>query len=171
MKYKYLIALALFALVGYSQTLVLNLTPTGKDAPAENGGRSQIKAGTLSGISKTCNTGDVYLAADQPTGHQIYSCANGSWSQTINVGASGALAFQDGVLDIVPSVVPTLQNENVFSGLNSFNLGVRLTTPLAQPDCASSLRGLFWFLNNGTAKDSVQVCVWTGAVFSWVSLY
>jgi hypothetical protein len=30
---------------------------------------------------------------------------------------------------------------------------------------------LLWFMNNGTAKDNVQVYLFDGQSFSWVSLY
>lgn len=158
--------------MGLYANVSVNLATQAKDAPAASGSSSQMKSGALAAISKTCNTGDLYLANDQPAGQQIYSCANGSsWSPTINIGASGALSFQNGGLDVVPSVVPTLQSQNVFSGLNSFNLGIRFTTPAAKPDCSASLRGLLWFMNNGTAKDNVQVYLFDGQSFSWVSLY
>jgi len=142
-------------------------------SPASAGNTiSQMSSGTFSSIPTTCTTGALYFATDQPAGQQIYTCsASNTWTQFLTLGGSGALAFSNGALDVVPSVVPRLSAANTFSGLNTFSNGVQLQSAGAQPSCSAPLRGLFWYLNNGSAKDGVQVCVYNGSSFIWTSLY
>lgn len=136
------------------------------------GGTSSMNSGTLSSIPSNCSAGALYVATDQPSGQQIYTCSSSSsWTQFISIGGSGSLAFTNGSLDIVPSVVPRLTAANNFSGLNTFANGILLANSTTQPTCGVSTRGLFWFLNNGTSKDGVQVCVYSGSNYTWISLY
>jgi len=132
-----------------------------------------IPVGPLASLSPTCSPGALYFATDQPAGQQLYTCsAANTWTQMVSLGPSGALAYTNGSLDIVVSVVPRLTAANTFSALNAFGNGVQLTTTrIGQPACASSTRGLFWFQNNGASKDSVQICVYSGTGFGWTSLY
>ena len=134
-----------------------------------------LASGTLTNLPAACTTGAVYFATDQPAGQQLYTCsAPNTWTQVLSLGPSGALTVSNGSLDIVTSVVPRLQSANVFLGLNAFNNGLQLTTAATttQPSCNSSaLRGLLWYINNGTAKDGLQVCVYNGSSYGWVSLY
>jgi hypothetical protein len=133
---------------------------------------SAVTSGTLSAIPATCTVGALYFATDQPASQQLYTCSSANtWTQYISLGGSGALTFSNGSLDIVTSVLPRLAAANTFSGSNTFSAGVRLTNSIAQPTCDSNGRGLFWFQNNGSTKDSVQVCVYTGSAFSWINLY
>jgi hypothetical protein len=139
---------------------------------SSSNGNSAMSAGTLSSIPSNCSAGALYVATDQPTGQQIYTCSSSSnWTQFLSLGGSGSLAFTNGSLDIVPGVVPRLTTANSFSGLNTFSNGILLAGSTTQPTCSISTRGLFWFLNNGTSKDGVQVCVYNGSNYSWISLY
>jgi hypothetical protein len=72
-------------------------------------------------MPSTCTTGALYFATDQPAGQQIYTCSStNTWTQVVALGGSGALAFTNGYLDIVPGVVPTLAAANNFTGSNTF---------------------------------------------------
>ncbi|MFL6451437.1 MAG: hypothetical protein ACJ746_27730 [Bryobacteraceae bacterium] len=139
--------------------------------PAAGGSGTGTAAGALSAMPATCSAGALYVATDQPTSQQIYTCSStNTWTQYISLGGSGALAFTNGALDMVTSVVPRLAAANTFTGLNTFPSGVRMGGG-TQPSCDTNARGLFWFQNNGSGKDAVQVCVYTGAAFLWTSLY
>jgi hypothetical protein len=136
------------------------------------GGGSSIASGTLATIPSNCTTGTLYFATDQPAGQQLYTCsATNTYTQEVNLGGSGALAFTSGSLDINLAVVPRLTAANTFAGLNTMSNGLSLLTTNAQPTCSSSYRGTFWYLNNGASKDNVQVCVYNGSAYAWVSLY
>jgi hypothetical protein len=136
------------------------------------GGGGTITTGTLASQPTTCSVGTLYFATDQPAGQQIYTCsATNSWTQVVSLGTSGALAFTGGSLDINTAIVPRLAAANTFSGLNTVTGGLSLLTSSTQPSCTSTLRGTFWYLNNGSSKDNVQVCVYNGSAFAWVSLY
>ena len=135
---------------------------------------ASITSGALASLQNTCPVGSLYFATDQPAGQQLYTCSSANiWTQMVALGSSGALAFNNGSMDIVTSVVPRLTAANSFSGLNAFSNGVQLTSPTTatQPTCSSTTRGLFWFQNNNTSKDGLQVCVYTGTSFFWNSLY
>ena len=91
------------------------------------GGGSVISTGTLASISSTCSPGTLYFATDQPAGQQIYTCSStNTWTQIVNLGGSGALAFTNGSLDINTAVVPRLNGANNFTGLNTG----RFVTPI-----------------------------------------
>lgn len=149
------------------------ITSISTAAATGGGGGGAISSGTLSSLPATCSPGTLYFATDQPAGQQLYTCSStNSWTQIVSLGGSGALAYNNGSLDIVTTVVPRLTSLNNFSGLNTFSSGVQLTTTaLNQPTCGSSTRGTFWFQNNGGNKDSIQVCVYNGSSFLWTSLY
>jgi hypothetical protein len=135
-------------------------------------GNSSIAAGPLASISTACTAGTLYLATDQAAGQQIYTCSSANtWTQVLSVGPSGALAITNGSLDVVTSVVPLLPAANTFTGLNTFANGVQIQGTSAQPSCSSTLRGLLWFQNNGSSKDTIQACVYNGSSFAWISLY
>jgi hypothetical protein len=153
-------------------TAINQIAITNAGTSNSTSGNSSMSAGTLSSIPSSCSAGTLYVATDQPTGQQIYTCSSSnSWTQFISLGGSGSLAFTNGSLDIVPSVVPRLTAANSFAGLNTFSNGILLASSSTQPTCSLSTRGLFWFLNNGTSKDGVQVCVYNGSSYSWISLY
>jgi hypothetical protein len=137
-----------------------------------SGSGGTITAGTLASEPTTCSVGTLYFATDQPAGQQIYSCsATDTWTQVVNLGPSGALAFTAGSLDINTAVVPRLAAANTFSGFNTATNGLSLLTTNTQPACSSSFRGTFWYLNNGSSKDNVQVCVYNGSAYTWINLY
>jgi hypothetical protein len=137
-----------------------------------SGGGGAIASGTLAAIPSTCTTGTLYFVTDQPAGQQLYTCsATNTYTQEVNLGGSGALAFSGGSLDVNPAVVPRLTAANTFSGFNSLTNGLSLLTTNTQPSCAVTYRGTFWYLNNGTSKDGLQVCVYNGSAYAWVSLY
>jgi len=163
---------------GYGQITAISTTPvtsTGNSGASGSSGSSSssaISAGILSSIPSTCSSGALYVATDQPTGQQIYTCSSSNnWTQFISLGGSGSLAFTNGSLDIVTSVIPRLTAANNFTGLNTFSNGILLASSATQPACSQNTRGLFWFLNNGASKDGIQVCVYTGSVYNWISLY
>ncbi|MBV9156332.1 MAG: hypothetical protein JO097_08710, partial [Acidobacteriaceae bacterium] len=138
------------------------------------GGSSNWASGTLASIPGTCTPGSglyLYFATDQPAGQQEYQCSSANtWTQLINLGGSGALQITGGSLDINPAVV-SRQAASETLGFKTFALGLSLLTTNTQPACTSANRGTFWYLNNGSAKDNVQVCVWNGSAFAWISLY
>jgi len=137
-----------------------------------SGGGPSITAGTLTSIPVSCTVGTLYFATDQPAGQQLYTCsAANMYTQEVNLGGSGALAVSGGSLDVNPAIVPRPTAANTFSGFNTFTNGLSLLTTNAQPTCAASYRGTFWYLNNGAAKDGLQVCVYNGSAYAWVSLY
>jgi hypothetical protein len=142
-------------------------------ASSGGGGGGGITSGTLASLPASCTPGALYFATDQPAGQQLYTCSStNTWTQIVSLGPSGALAYTNGSLDIVTSVVPRLTATNNFSGLNAFSNGVQLTTAAAgQPACGSATRGLFWYQNNGASKDGLQICVYTGSAYAWTSLY
>jgi hypothetical protein len=116
--------------------------------------------------------GTLYFATDQPAGQQIYTCsAANTYTQQVNLGGSGALAISSGSLDVNLAIVPRLTAANTFSGSNTFTNGVSLLTTNSQPSCGATSRGSFWYLNNGASKDALQVCVYNGSAYTWVSLY
>jgi hypothetical protein len=151
---------------GYGQITAVSTVPA-----AGGGSGAATAAGALSVMPATCSSGALYVATDQPASQQIYTCSStNTWTQYISLGGSGALAFTNGALDMVTSVVPRLAAANTFTGLNTFPSGVRMGGS-TQPSCDTNGRGLFWFQNNGSGKDAVQVCVYTGSAFLWTSLY
>jgi hypothetical protein len=136
------------------------------------GGGGSIAAGTLASIPLTCSAGTLYFATDQPAGQQLYTCsAANSYTQEVNLGGSGALAFTSGSLDINLAIVPRLTAANTFSGFNTVTNGLSLLTTNTQPSCGATYRGTFWYLNNGASKDGLQVCVYNGSAYAWVALY
>ncbi len=153
-------------------TSINQVAITNAGASGSSNGSSSMNAGTLSAMPASCSAGALYVATDQPTGQQIYTCSSASnWTQFLSLGGSGSLAFNNGSLDIVPGVVPRLTTTNSFTGLNTFSNGILLANATTQPTCSISTRGLFWYLNNGTSKDGVQVCVYNGSSYAWISLY
>ena len=140
-------------------------------ASGGGGGSTTASAGTFASIPASCVTGSLYLASDQPVGQQLYTCSSSNaWTAVLSVGGSGGLAVTGGSLDIVTSVIPRLSAANSFTGLNTFNGGLRLASS-TQPSCDSTARGSIYFQNNGSSKDSLTVCVYNGLAYSWVSLY
>lgn len=138
---------------------------------AAGGSGGGTASGTLAAIPNTCSSGALYVATDQPVSQQIYTCSSANtWTQYMSLGGSGALAVTNGALDVVTSVVPRLAAANTFTGLNTFPSGVRMGGG-TQPTCDVNGRGLFWFQNNGSSKDAIQVCVYTGSAYLWTSLY
>jgi hypothetical protein len=137
-----------------------------------SGGGGAITSGTLLAIPSLCTTGSLYFATDQPAGQQLYTCsATNTYTQEANLGGSGALAFTNGSLDINLAIVPRLTAANTFSGFNTLANGLSLLTANTQPSCGAAYRGTFWYLNNGASKDGLQVCVYNGSAYAWVSLY
>ena len=86
-------------------------------------------------------------------------------------GPSGALTCDGGYLDIETPIVPLKPSANEWTGVNYFDQGIKINTPTTQPTCAEAWRGTFWFLNEGAAKDSVEICVWSGNAYLWIKLY
>ena len=160
-----------------SKGLITSVTTAATSGSGGNSVSTAINSGTLANISATCAAGAVYFATDQPAGQQLYTCSAANvWTQVVSLGPSGALAYNNGSLDIVTSLVPLLTSANTFSGVTAFSNGMQLTTTTAgQPNCDSvngpAIRGMFWYQNNGASKDGVQVCVFNGTSYGWTSLY
>lgn len=99
---------------------VTSVTPIAITGGGGSGGAG-ITTGTLASLPSSCTTGTLYFATDQAPGQQIYTCSSSNtWTQVVSLGGSGALAFTNGSLDIVTTVVPRLPAANTFSGLNTF---------------------------------------------------
>jgi hypothetical protein len=136
------------------------------------GGGGAIASGTLATLPVSCSAGTLYFVTDQPAAQQLYTCSSANtWTQLVNLGGSGALLVTGGSLDINPAVVPRLAAANTFTALTNHTGGLSLLTSSTQPACSASTRGTFWYLNNGSTKDNVQVCVYTGSAFTWTNLY
>ena len=151
---------------GYGQITAVSTVATAGGASGTG-----TATGTLATIPSTCSAGSLYVANDQPASQQLYACSSANtWTQYMSLGGSGALAVTNGALDVVTSVVPRLAAANTFTGLNTFPAGLRMGGG-TQPSCDTNARGLFWYQSNGSAKDAVQVCVYTGSAFTWTSLY
>lgn len=92
------------------------------------GGTNNWSAGVLASIPGTCTPGSgvyLYFATDQPAGQQEYQCsASNVWTQIVNLGGSGALAYIGGSLDIVTSVVARLPNSETFTGVQTFSQSI-----------------------------------------------
>lgn len=147
---------------------IINLVQIGIQSSAS--GVSITPNGSLQAMSTT-SPEPLYVATDQPAGQRLYLCVNGTCNQQGNLGGSGILQYQNGTLDVNLAVLPRLISANNWAGLQSMLNGLSLQTTNQKPGCDTGTRGMFWFLNNGTAKDSVQACVWTGAAYQWVNLY
>lgn len=131
-----------------------------------------VPSGTLALMPLACSAGALYVATDQPAGQQLYTCSSANiWTQMLNLGGSGALQITDGSLDINPAVVPQLGVANTFTAFNTMTDGISLLTSNPQPACSDSTRGTLWFIDNGSSKDDLQVCVYTGSAFAWVNIY
>jgi len=48
---------------------------------------------------------------------------------------------------------------------------VATTAAPAKPGCDVNARGTLWYVNNGAAKDNLQVCVYTGSGYLWTNIY
>lgn len=108
-----------------SKGRVISLSALPITGGGTNGSSNSVTAlmsGGLSGIPSTCSAGAMYLSTDQPLGQQIYVCSTANtWTPSISLGNSGALAFVNGALDIVGSVVPELSAANHFTGSNQLD--------------------------------------------------
>ncbi len=97
---------------------------------------SALASGALASIPSSCTTGALYLSTDQPTGQQLYICsAANSWTQSLSLGGSGALAFANGSLDVVTSVVPRLGAANHFTGSNQLDGNTTLANVTVTGTC------------------------------------
>lgn len=162
---------------GYGQiTAVSTVTATGG-----GGGVAAITTGGLSSLPLSCTAGTLYFATDQPAGQQLYSCsATNVWTQIVSLGPSGALAFTNGALDIVPTVVPRLNAANTYTGLPTFSQGHIESTGYANyaavvAGCTSGTRGQFSFLAGGSqftsGADGLFVCRYNGTSYAPFELF
>jgi hypothetical protein len=141
-------------------------------AAGGSGGGTTIPVDVLANIPATCSVGALFFASDQPAGQQLYNCSDtNTWTQTLNLGGSGALEMVGGSLDINPGVSPTLGSPNTWTVLNNFQQGLSLLTSGSQPTCSSTYRGALWYTNGGSGKDSLQLCAFTGSAFGWQTVY
>lgn len=156
----------------YGQVTSISTATTASSNSSASNNVTSMTSGSLNAMPSACSTGNLYFVTDQPAGQQIYICsAQNSWGQFMSLGGSGALAFTNGTLDVVTSVVPRLAAANSFTGSNTFSNGLTLGSTGAQPACNASSRGTFWFQNNGTSKDSLQVCAYSGSAYTWANIY
>ncbi len=135
------------------------------------GGGSGIPAGPFGSISSTCTAGSLYFATDQPAGQQIYTCSSTNvWTQIVNLGGSGALAYIGGSLDIVTSVVPRLTAPNAFINSNSFTGPFfQIGGTSADPSCTqASDIGKIWVNTTSAANTAYEVCLAVSGAFQWV---
>jgi hypothetical protein len=103
------------------------ITAVSQVAISGGGGGASIATGTLASLPVTCSVGTLYFATNQPAGQQFYQCdATNHFTQTLGLGASGALAVTSGLLDIT-SLVPLKAAANAFTGLDSFAVGQDMT--------------------------------------------
>jgi hypothetical protein len=77
----------------------------------------------------------------------------------------------------IGQLVPT-QKLEVNGGIRLNPTSVSQTVPVVftsaaptQPLCDVNARGTLWYLNNGAAKDNLQVCVYTGSAYAWTNIY
>lgn len=136
--------------------------------------KQSVMAGPMLLLPKTCGKGDLFTVTDARRAFQQYTCGSNSvWMAPLTIGASGGLILGSGTgtFDINTAAIPFLQSANGWLALQRMQAGMSLATTNAQPACSASARGTFWYLNHGSAKDNVQVCVYTGSAFAWVSLY
>lgn len=95
---------------------------------AGTSGTSIQSAGVLASIPATCTPGTgiyQYFATDQPPGQQLYQCSStNTWTQIVNLGGSGALAYTGGALDINSTFVPLKNAANTFAGFMTLTGGM-----------------------------------------------
>lgn len=77
----------------------------------------------------------------------------------------------------IGQVAPT-QKLEVNGGIRLNPTSVTTTVPNAattvaptQPICDVNARGTLWYLNNGAAKDNLQLCAYTGSAYAWTNIY
>jgi hypothetical protein len=106
--------------------------------------------GAADSVLALYSNGNVYIDLDDndDASNAEFRIYNGTNISVFTVDESGNVAA-DGVIS------GTLKNVNG---------GV----PTA---CDASTRGMFWFTDNGSTKDDVLVCVWTGATYLWHPIY
>jgi hypothetical protein len=86
----------------------------------------KVSSGPLAAVTASlgdaaCSGNQIFIATDQPAGQQLFICKDGYLTQNLTLGTSGALTLgPGGALDIVPSVVPTMNSANNYSGVNTF---------------------------------------------------
>jgi hypothetical protein len=126
-------------------------------------GANSLVTGTLNTIPSACTAGALFFATDQEAGQQIYTCsAANTWTQLGSLGSSGALYNANGAIDVNTNIVPRLYSANTWTGLNSFQQGIRMAeqtgcpTPAAGTNCFynSSLDHLLHRVDS-TGSDSV----------------
>jgi hypothetical protein len=127
-------------------------------------------SGTLASISSSCTTGTIYFATDQPAGQQLYTCsAPNTWTQLGSLGGSGALAYTNGALDIMTSVVPRLAAANTFTGLNSFGV-LQATGTSTNPGCTSTSDiGKIWINTTSASNTAYEVCLAVSGTVQWIT--
>lgn len=137
---------------------------------AASGSASALVSGALASLPGTCSAGSLYFAADQPAGQQIYTCsAANTWTQSMSLGGSGALAINNGSLDIVTSVIPRLTAANTFSGFNSFS-ALQIAGSSTNPGCASTSDiGKIWINTTSSTNTAYQVCLAVSGTVQWVT--
>lgn len=123
---------------GYGQITAVSTATSAAGTNNATNSVSAVTSGALSSIPSSCTTGALYFSTDQPAGQQLYVCsASNSWAQSLSLGNSGGLAFNNGSLDIVTSVVPRLTAANHFTGSNQLDG----TTTLSNVNITGSCTG------------------------------
>jgi hypothetical protein len=102
-------------------------------------------AGVVASLPATCTPGTgnyKYFATDQPQGQQDYSCtASNTWTQDQQLGGSGALAYTNGVLDIVTAVIPRKGASDTITGAWTFSNTITLTNAVCSGTCTGFTSG------------------------------
>lgn len=132
--------------------------------------QSPTAAGTLAALPSTCTPGTMYDADDQPVGAQIYTCsAPNIWSLATAVGGSGALAWQNGALDIITAVVPRKMAANSWTGLNDFALMQIDPSKIAPPCSQTQDIGRIWIDSTDPSNTAYRVCLVTAGQIQWIA--
>jgi hypothetical protein len=124
-----------------------------------------VQSGKFASMPGACTPGSVYVATDVPTIQQLQVCQSGSYQSYLSLGGSGALAYENGTLDVVTSVLPRLGAGNTFTGTNTFaNLKLQLST--AGCSMASDF-GRLGLDNTDPQNTKLKVCAYVRGKLQW----
>lgn len=132
--------------------------------------QSPNSAGPLAALPSTCSPGAMYSADDQPIGSQIYTCSTlNVWNLATAVGGSGALAWQNGALDIITAVMPRKMAANSWTGANDFAY-IQFDPTVTAPPCAQTQDiGRIWIDSTDPNNTAVHFCLAVAGQIKWVT--
>lgn len=136
-----------------------------------SGTDSSPSSGTISGIPGTCSVGQRFTATDVVPGKNIYVCTSANtWRQLIpEAGGSGGILLSCSgnpcTYDIDTSVVPRVSSANTFSGLQTFDNVIQMSTQAAPSTPSAGKIKLYADSNNDIAclDSSGGSCLSSGA--------